>query len=343
MNKQNEPEPDAASPEVAFYYPGWIWRSDEAVKNLLLFFDGVALLVPEYMKERPGAIVPEIAEPLLDAGLLHILEPEKVVDKPATEKLVGALTDVITSGALDSLGTEHTHFRELSYSRLGGFGDAELARMIVEELKVRGLARDTEDGVSVPLHPMVHSLVLVLLAQILVPHGRQLGLVLEPATDRADLVKALTEFLSLPSVPSAGNVVATDMEIVGVDLGSVPLDEVLSYRTAHQKDYRAYRLAIRRFVRDLSLLPPRDRAAALIDRGEEIEDLARDIKRRSRKAWKQPASFGLSIAGAAWSATSGDPIGLIIGTGATLLGCVGSTPVDCGAYSYLFRVADLYA
>ena len=52
----NKSEPTPMPPEVAFYYPGWIWRSDHAIKNLLLFFDGVALLVPEYMKERLGAV-----------------------------------------------------------------------------------------------------------------------------------------------------------------------------------------------------------------------------------------------------------------------------------------------
>ncbi|HEY5989045.1 MAG TPA: hypothetical protein VIV12_22100, partial [Streptosporangiaceae bacterium] len=36
-----------APPEIAFYYPGPLWRSGEWVKTLLLFFDGVALLVPE--------------------------------------------------------------------------------------------------------------------------------------------------------------------------------------------------------------------------------------------------------------------------------------------------------
>ena len=339
----NESEPTATPAEVAFYYPGWIWRSDHAIKNLLLFFDGVALLVPEYMRDRPSAIVPEMAEPLRSAGLLHFLEPEEVVDKPATEKLAAALTDIIASGALDSLGKEHTRFHELSYSRLGSVGDAGLTRMILDELKALGLARDTEDGVSVPLHPMVHSLVLVLLAQILVPHGRRFDLALEPATDQARLAEALTEFLSLPVMPSAGNVVATDLETVGVDLDSVPLDEVLSYRTECHDAYRAYRRAIRKFVRDLSLLPADGRAAALSDRTEEIQDLARDVERRSRKAWKQPASFGLGIAGAAWSATSGDPIGLIVGASATLLGGIGSKPIECGAYSYLFRAAERYA
>jgi hypothetical protein len=39
-------------PILAFYYPGWIWQDPAWLKNLLLFFDGVALLVPDYMRER---------------------------------------------------------------------------------------------------------------------------------------------------------------------------------------------------------------------------------------------------------------------------------------------------
>ncbi len=338
-----KPEPTARSSDVAFYYPGWIWRSDHLIKNLLLFFDGVALLVPRYMKELPGATEPEMVDPLLDRGLLHILEPEKVVDKRVTECLAEALTDIIASGALDSLENENTRFHELSYSRLGGVGDVELARMIVDELKARGLARDTEDGVSVPLHPMIHSLVLVLLAQVLVPHGERFGLALNPATDQHRVAEALREFLSLPAMPSAGNVVATDLETVGVDLGAVPIDEILSYRTEHGDAYRVYARTIRKFVRDVSLLPANDRTAALGDRIEEIRDLARDIERRSRKAWKRPTSFGLGIAGAVWTATSGDPIGAIIGGGAYLLGRSDSKPVECGAYSYVFQAAKQYS
>ena len=43
----------AQSPsEVAFYYPGPMWFSGDALKNLLLFFDGIALLVPRYMLDH---------------------------------------------------------------------------------------------------------------------------------------------------------------------------------------------------------------------------------------------------------------------------------------------------
>ena len=38
--------------ELAFYYPNPIWLYGNWIKNLVLFFDGIALLVPDYMKER---------------------------------------------------------------------------------------------------------------------------------------------------------------------------------------------------------------------------------------------------------------------------------------------------
>src|SRR5580658_3175036 len=70
--------------ELAFYYPGPVWHSGDWIKNLILFFDGIALLVPDYIKDKPHIVDPSIAAGLENEGLLHILEPEKIVDKAAT-------------------------------------------------------------------------------------------------------------------------------------------------------------------------------------------------------------------------------------------------------------------
>lgn len=59
------------NPETAFYYPGVIWRRGEWVKSLALFFDKVALLVPDYMKDRPMLLDPPIVAGLEEAGLLE--------------------------------------------------------------------------------------------------------------------------------------------------------------------------------------------------------------------------------------------------------------------------------
>lgn len=336
----NEPLSNPVHPEVAFYYSNWMWHSDDAIKNLLLFFDGIALLVPEYMQERPERVVPEIATPLLDKKLLHLLKPEEMIDQEMTEKLVEVLTDIITSGVLDSLAKEQTRFHELSYSRLGGSGDLGLSRMIIEELKDRGLARASEDGVSIPLHPKVRLLVLVILSQILPPLGPKFGLALEPTTDQPKWVDALTKIFSLPS-SSLGNVVAMDIETVGVDLSRVPLDEVLSFRSEHKEDYRRYRRSVKKFVRDLSRFSEDERVTELNDRIEEIKDQAEALNRQSQQAWSGRGSFGLGIAGFMWSIFSGDLIGAIIG-GSALLGTRKSELKAHCSYSYLFQAVNRY-
>lgn len=149
--------------EVAYYHePYWGPGDGDWLKTLLLFFDGVALLVPDYMRDRPLATDPTLAEPLADRGLLHRLSPESLVDRSTAEALTDLLDALLTGGALDQLD-RGTPFAELSYSRLGAYGDAGLAELLVSELQDRGLAKPSEDGVSVPLHPVVRSLILVAL------------------------------------------------------------------------------------------------------------------------------------------------------------------------------------
>ena len=328
---------------MAFYYPGWIWHDADSLKNLLLFFDGIALLVPAYMRDQVGLIDSELSVPLHEDGLLQILEPEELVDKAATEKLAHSLADILGTGALDALASEGTRFHELSYSRLGGFGEQRLADGIIHELKARGLARDSEDGASVPMHPQVHSLVLVLLAQILRSYGERQGLVLQPVTDRPQLVESLRELLSLQAMPSAGHVVATDLATVGVDLSGVPLDEVLSFREEEGASYRAYARSVRKFMRDISRLDEAARAEAQEDRIEELEDLASSLRQRSQRRWqRRPASLALSIAGCAWSILTGDIVGPVITGAQGLLGDRDESPGECEAYSYLFRAGQRF-
>jgi hypothetical protein len=141
-------------------------------------------------------------------------------------------------------------------SRLGYYGNEGLFRMILEELKARGLAKDTEDEVSIPLHPKVRSLVLVLLAQILRPYGTAINANLSPATDMGALVKALSELLGAKTNPAEGSVIEFDLNTVTVDLGSVPFDEVLDFRQQNLKAHMAYMLSIRKFAFELSRMSP---------------------------------------------------------------------------------------
>jgi hypothetical protein len=326
----------STSKEIAFYYPGPMWHRDDWIKTMILFFDGVGILLPDYLKGKPESEDPEIAIPLREQGLLHYLEPETIVDKTATEKLSAAMTEIIKSGALDKLD-KSAEFHNISYSRMGGFGEESLARQLLDDLKMKALARDSDDGKSIPMHHMVRSLILVLLSQILRPHGEKLGAQLSPATDRPEMIHALHQILSLPETPSAAHVVGLDLETISVDLRLAPMDEVLGFRREYFKEHRKYILSVHRLTRDLAELPEQFREEELTVRREELQELANKIKGVSRKVWKQPASFALGMTGAFWKLTGHDYVGALFGVAGAVLGLKASETVDTGAYSYLFR------
>jgi hypothetical protein len=330
-------------PEVGFYYPNPFWTDGDWVKNLVLFFDGIALLVPEYMEDRLEDFDPAMVTGLRNHNLLHIIKPESAVDKAATENLASVLTDIIVSGALDPLANDTTEFHELSMSRLGYTGNNELAAMIHDELKKRGLARDTKDGRSIPMHPLVRSLILTLLSQILRPYGTSHELTLNPVTDQPRLVGALAELLSLPTAPTHGQVVSFDLKAIGVDLAAIPIDEILSFRAENTEAFGDYRRSIRLFAYELSRMSKEERALAFQDRQAKLDQMAADITRVTRKAWKKPASFALGLTGAAWTLASGDPLGAVLAGAGAILGLADSQELDVGAFSYLFKARGRYA
>jgi hypothetical protein len=317
--------------ELAFYYPNAIWSDGSWIKNLILFFDGIALLVPNYMKDRPGKVDPSIVAGLREHGLLEIIEPEKALDSLGAEKLAEILERLIASGALDDLAKEETAFHALSRSRLGYDSDERLAQMIFEKLKERGLAKDSEDGVSIPMHPKVRRLVLVLLSQILRPYGARIHAELNPVTDMAERVRELSKLLATDISPTSGQVIEFD------------LNAVLDFRMQNLDAHRRYSLSVRKFAMELSRMPEDERSVAFDYRQAELNDLANDLRKRAQKAWKKPSSFALSLAGAALSLFSSSHIATILEVAAAFAGYEKSGGVDLGPYSYLFSASERFA
>lgn len=328
-------------PNLAYYYPEPYWRGGEIddLKSLLLFFDGIAILLPRYMRGRESAADPVLAGPLRERGLLRVLEPETFVDQEVTEALITAVTELVTEGAFDDLERPQYGYAELSRSRMGWDADVELSEMITEELISRDLARPSEDGVSIPLHPVVRTTFLVLLSQLARSAGRRAGLELHPATASRRAIEDLIRVMSLHSSPSAGHVVALDQETVGLDLAAVPLDDILEFREHHGQAYRAYARNVRQHVTELGLLEPEEREARLRDRREELADQADELRRAARRWWRMPlGSFAIGAAGAAWLAMGPlhDPIGgaLAMGVASTAL-AASSDQQTATAYSYI--------
>src|SRR5712692_1546243 len=241
MEPRSAPEFPSTLQDWAFYYPGPVWSDADAIKNLILFFDGLAVLVPSYLQGKPLRVDPAIAAGLEQNGLLRELQPETFIDRATAEALASRLVDLLTSDALDKIVATDGPFEELSMSRLGWSVAPDLAQMIFEELVKRGLARESKDGVSIPMHRAVRMVILVLLAQLLAPRGPKVyNIGLSPCTDRPALVHALVEFLKIPGIGTSSEVMQLDVEHVGVDLTPVPIDEVLGFRRENFRAYRTY-------------------------------------------------------------------------------------------------------
>lgn len=335
--------------DIAYYYPTPYWHIGEGgwLKSLLLFFDKISILLPRYMYGQHHLADPVLANPLEDQGLLEVLDPEKWIDKDMATKLAEAVTGLLANGVFDNLPNED-RFHELSQSRIGYGADVDLAESLVSELRARELARPSEDGVSIPLHPTVRTAILVILAQLARSAGVKQNLSIHPATSDGRALTDLIETLSRERMPSRDRVIALDLEPVSFNLDPVPLDEVLQFRAEHQAEHRAYMHDLRGFIAELSEIdPPEDRETLLLQRRQEIANAAHELQSSTRKALGVNfASWSLGIAGSAWSVTSGDPLGAVLaalGLGAGVVGSLGRDLNRVVAYSYLFQVEYTFA
>ena len=294
--------------DVAYYYPAPFWGMSEGgwVKSLLLFFDRVSILLPGYMYGRHHLADPALAEPLEDQGLLEVLEPKKWVDEEMAKKLAESVSGLLANGVFDDLPKD-VHFHELSQSRLGYGADVSLAESLVSELRAKGLAEPSEDGVSIPIQPTVRTTILVILAQLARSAGNKQNLSVHPATYDGRALQDLIDTLSRERMPSRDNVIAFDLEPVSFNMDSVPLDELLQFRAEHQAAHRAYMRDLRGFMAELADVSlPEEREALLLQRRQEIADAAHDLQRSTRRALgRNLPSWSFGLAGAVWSATTG--------------------------------------
>jgi hypothetical protein len=319
--------------------PYWSLESSDEVKSLLLFFDGIALLTPDYMSDRPFRSDPSLAEPLADEGLLHILSPEQMIDESIAVSLADLFEGLLEGGTLESLadGT----FAEISSSRLGLQVAPDLMKPLLAILVQRGLAKPSEDGVSVPVDRAIRGLVLGTLSQLLREPGERLGYALQPVGTGSyySTVPGLLRMLDCEPMPTAGHVVISDLQQVSFDLSAIPLDEVLDFRRQHGAAYRAYARDLREFVRGVSTADLATRDEAFVDRREALSDAAADLNRRMRTAWRRPmASFSLAIGGAATSLVMGNPVPAGIGFAQAFFGLKRQADPS-SVYTYLFSAA----
>lgn len=331
--------------ETAYYYPAPYWARSEHpwIKSLLLFFDDIAILLPHYMHGRHRDADPSLAGPLEERGLLRVLEPNDWVGPDMAHDLSNVMVELITGGTFDDL-PKAQHYAELSMSRMGYSADVALAEFLVSELQERDLARPSEDGVSVPLHPTVRSTILVILAQLCRVSAKGRGLTFHPATSSAEAAQDLFKIFSRESMPSKGDLIRLDLEPVALDLALVPLEDVLQFRSENGESYKAYRRDLHRFMAELASVPEaQERTDLLLERQEELAEAALKTRREARRTLgKSLGSWSLGIAGSAWAVGTGDLFGALLAAAGLVAARTLKEPERVTAYSYLFEASRVF-
>lgn len=338
-------EPTTAVPrlrDLAYYYPDTYWlrgQQSDWVKSVLLFFDGVATLVPEHARSKAIHADPTLVEPLLSTGSMVMLEPTEIIDLEAVELMGEALTEWLRADRRRT-GEWPGEWRSMSYSRLGSDAHPELFQQIFSELVKQGLAAPG-DRLNMSIRGDIREAVLTLWSQILREPGRKLGFDLSPITrrHRYPLAENLSKMLTDVKPISAGTVVELDLQAVGINLARVPLDEIEDFRAQYGSHYRAYRRDLNRLVGELSLSPRHVVDQLLRDRQEELREEAQRLQKRLTKSFtiKNIGSFGLGALGAAWGIKSGNyPTAALAATGA--LWALTKDTAQPGSLLYLFDV-----
>jgi hypothetical protein len=206
------------------------------------------------------------------------------------------------------------------------------------------------DACVVQMDPTARLLVLTGFAQTLRVQLQRQHFNLHPITDSATVIDWLVQQLhdytptNTPAViaSAAAEQFRTDLATVGTDLSSIPLDEVLSYRQDHGRQYRAYAKALRDFLTSQAHASAPEQRRALDDRKQEILDQAADLRRLSRTAFGMRATaLVLSLAGSAWTIRNGDPIGALLAASAAVSQAIPTPTPNVTAYSYLLEMRSI--
>jgi hypothetical protein len=324
------------------YSNGWIWPEADLdwVKTLLLFFDGIALFMPQSLVNKVVETDPYLAQPLAARGLLTNLDPDEILDQETSQIIISIVDRLVTANpsAVHRMGFEIERWEfDLTSSHLGAFANPAGVQRVLNELRNRGLAGSLDPEGLFKIDPNMRSGILQACAQVISMKCRKSGTDLALFSSPRDPHGHLTYH---DPVESWSSIIVQDVAAVGADLTAVPLDDILDFRAEHGAEYRAYLRKLRALAREIEVLG--DNADDILRaRAQEFDDLAADLRRRTKSAFRRRAmSVVVTMAATSWTVHTGDPMGAALAAAAGLMGLTPSPDVP-PAYSYLFNVAEL--
>lgn len=338
-------------PEQAFFTQRAFGRRLDFVKTMLVFFDGIAVLVPSHRHRLPDKDVddPYLAEALEERRLITYLTPEELITEDSVRAMLALVDALPRRAALVEGRSYEPHFglyNEQTNTLVGGkFGYrgrySHVGRAILAILQDKGwLTESVIEGVYKAGSDASERL-LGLLAFLLSNDGGQLGLSLQPVVKDMHSLRTMLEDIR-PSVPvlrdTMSEFVASDMAKVPIDTSRAPLDEVLAFKQAHGAAYRTYVRDLRAFIADLGSIAQADRPRFIRDRSEQLRDAKAELRRYSMRSWRRPlASLTFGIGGASVSLAHGNPEAAGFALASALAG-FRRQKAPGSVYSYVFEL-----
>jgi hypothetical protein len=352
---------------MPFYQPRYVDRWDEgppseAFTSLYLFWDKVAAILTPAQAEQAYSRH-EFTRQLVDSGFVEFIDPGRVMDDRMLLDFNLRLHQILNSSGGDWSATttkgyggypfeyavavtsadssETDLLRLVSYTRVGAYRYPSLAAENVEGLIQRGLAGEgsTRDR-SGERYLLVSSagarLVAAVHASLLRESARRtLGLDAYPLA-----VSYLDEQNWLP--PQFAEIVLSDLEVVVPTMRELSIDDLLSFRAAHGREFRAYMADVRRFVADAANTSAGSARELLADRREALRDASRRLSSATRRDWKGPAiAVGTGAAALGVGVAIGEPIApTLIGLGGAVAGAIAelASPTTGTPFTYLLSV-----
>jgi hypothetical protein len=357
---------------VAYCHPESVSINANWLKNLVLFFDEICVLLPDIYRDEFFTSLDWLATPLIDEGILHLLRPEDVVDEAVSDSMASVGNALIDMGAfgprqaaapigsssplssekyaweLSKIYDRSAVERVVAHSRLErvktlrereSHSTNSLIRRLTEAHLLRPSGREGESLAD----PFTRACLLALLPLIIRHHAATPFLAaITPVTDQQDVFAALSRVIDLPPFQRVGEVVQTDLDAIGINTESVPIGDVIAFRKEHREIYSRYMSTAEQIARNLATCSPAERSVVLRDREQQVEDELHELRRITRQWGRPMAGVSIALSGATWTAThGGDPIGGALAALGTLVGFTGPDRREA-KLNYLFQIQSSY-
>lgn len=326
--------------ELAFYQEGFRWKNQVALKSALLFFDGLAFLVPE-VKDDEFHQGYEWLFPYLKKEQLRIIRPKEISpesSKTIISQVVDELCHFATTEPSANPEQGNVAITELDSFKIGFNHYPDLVSMIASELDRLGLTVPSENKRFLKIDSAFGRLLLHLANQAVCSQMSTAETVLRPIYEqRGDVLHALR------GVDGCGDSykycpILSDIGAINLDVGQIPVSELNDFRKQHREELIAYKTHLADVAIHLTLkkelLNSLEFDRAIEQRITQLNAIRESIESH-RPDWRGNVKTILTAAGYVKDLVTMDGIGMTLSALQGALECTPST--SKWSLSYLVR------